>query len=162
MVSRFDFRVNASNILRLAGQRRDEMDKLRKALPTHTYEILLGSHATRGTYVDIEIGIEVCQKYQLPRLEERLQSLKEEPRNLDSLSRRNISRSQRLHTTSPVQTYGQVSDSPQPLSSTLHVGNELHRSPTHTKRSVSLTDADRVHTRGIIRNRCRLVWTTSS
>ena len=124
MFSRFDFRVNASNILRLAGRRRDEMDKLRKALPTHTYEILLGSHATRGTYVDFEIGIQLCQKYQLPRLEERLQSLQERPRKFSSLSRRSISPSRRPRTISPIPTYGLVRDPPprQPLDSTIHVG----------------------------------------
>lgn len=72
MVSRFDFSVNAFNIFRVAGRRRDEMDKLRKVMPTHTCEILPGFHAPRGMYGDFEIKIQHCQKYQLPRLEKRL------------------------------------------------------------------------------------------
>ncbi|KAI9758525.1 MAG: hypothetical protein M1835_000590 [Candelina submexicana] len=88
MVRRVDFRINASHIIKLAGRPRTTLANFRKSLRSEAYDILRGSQKRQGTYVDFDVGIELCQKYGLSQLEKRLYSLKrtsEGPVLLESL-----------------------------------------------------------------------------
>lgn len=76
MVSRADFRINGSNILRLAGCPRRQMQTLTKRFRPNSYEFIRGAAEIQGTYVDFDIGIELCRKYKLVELEQRLLHLK--------------------------------------------------------------------------------------
>ncbi|KAL8816166.1 MAG: hypothetical protein Q9223_004775 [Gallowayella weberi] len=77
MVRMPDFRVNASHIIKLAGQSRSNLANFRKLLNPEAYEILRGNKNNQGTYVDFDVGIELCQKYELSELEKRLHSLRQ-------------------------------------------------------------------------------------
>ena len=76
MVRRSDFRVNANHITQLAGRSRMDVASLRRSLDSEDYEILRGSTKHQGTYVNFDIGLELCRKYGLPELEKRFYSLK--------------------------------------------------------------------------------------
>ncbi len=75
MVRMPDFRINASHIVKLAGQSRTTLANFRKILNPEAYEILRGSKKHQGTYVSFDVGIELCRKYGLSELEKRLHSL---------------------------------------------------------------------------------------
>ena len=64
-----DLRINASHIFKLTGHSRKEADKLRKELTPETYDIVRGHRKCQGTYVNFEVGIELCRKYGPPQLE---------------------------------------------------------------------------------------------
>ncbi|KAL9638791.1 MAG: hypothetical protein Q9204_001365 [Flavoplaca sp. TL-2023a] len=77
-----DLKINATHIIKLAGlsKQKQEMRALRKEWGSEAYEILRGTteaHGTkpRGTYVDFDIGIELCRRYGLYELEKRLDGL---------------------------------------------------------------------------------------
>ncbi|KAI9715639.1 MAG: hypothetical protein M1812_005791 [Candelaria pacifica] len=53
-----------------------DMETVRMALPIDAYQILSGTPERQGTYVDFDIGINLCREYNLAALEERLLSLK--------------------------------------------------------------------------------------
>ena len=77
MVRRPDFRINANNIFKLAGHSREKGMGLRKRIESQAYDILLGARGKcQGTYVNFNIGIELCREYGLHQLEQRLCSLK--------------------------------------------------------------------------------------
>ena len=71
-----DFRINASHIVKLTGRSRMTVAGLRNNLSPEAYKILRGSKKHQGTYVDFDVGIELCRKYRLPQLEKRLYNLK--------------------------------------------------------------------------------------
>ena len=80
VVQRSNLRINASHIAKLAGISGYSVVTIRKSLSSEAFEILRGKH--QGTYVNFDVGIGLCRKYQLPELEEQLHSLKrtsEEP-----------------------------------------------------------------------------------
>jgi len=121
MVSRPDFRINASNIFRLAGRPREDMQTLKKTLRPNTYEYLAGAPERQGTYVDFDIGIECCRKCGLAELEKQLLSLK-------PVSQEPVVDTQPDHATSPTQFPNRVSESPRHTSvSPQHVSSELNR-----------------------------------
>ena len=70
-----DFRINASHIFKLTGYSRTTLANFRKMLNPEVYETLRGSKKHQGTYVDFDVGIELCRKYGLSQLEKRLHSL---------------------------------------------------------------------------------------
>ncbi|KAI4086785.1 MAG: hypothetical protein L6R37_008385 [Teloschistes peruensis] len=75
-VRMLDFRVNASHIIKLAGQSRTTLANLRRLLNPEAYEILRGNKNNQGTYVNFDVGVELCRKYGLSELEKRLHSLR--------------------------------------------------------------------------------------
>jgi hypothetical protein len=76
MVRRSDLRINASHLAKLAGHSRSKLADFRDTLSSEAYDILRGNPRTQGTYVDFDLGIELCRKYQISELEKRLYSLK--------------------------------------------------------------------------------------
>ncbi len=76
MVQMSDFRINAAHIVKLTGRSKHAVTALRNGLSSEKYKILRGSKWHQGTYVDFDIGIELCREYGLPELEKRLYSLK--------------------------------------------------------------------------------------
>ncbi|KAI9703370.1 MAG: hypothetical protein M1836_007938 [Candelina mexicana] len=76
IVRRVDLRINASHIIKLAGRPRTTLANFRKSLSSEAYDILRGTQKRQGTYVDFDVGIELCQTYGLSQLEKRLYSLK--------------------------------------------------------------------------------------
>lgn len=76
MVRISDFRINASHIFRLTGHSRTTVGNFRNTLSPDAYKILRGSPKHQGTYVNFDVGIQLCRKYGLPELEKRLYSLK--------------------------------------------------------------------------------------
>lgn len=75
MVRMPDFRINVSHIVKLTGQSRTTLANFRKMLNPEAYEILRGSKKHQGTYVNFDVGIKLCRKYELSQLEKRLHSL---------------------------------------------------------------------------------------
>ena len=76
MARRLDFRINAVHIIKLAGYSRHTLANFRNSLSSEVYEILWGSTKHRGTYVDFDVGIELCRLYGLYQLEQRLYDVK--------------------------------------------------------------------------------------
>ena len=72
LVSKADFRINASNVVKLAGYKKSKMQRISKTFPRDCYHVI----PLIGTFVEFDIGIALCQKYRLPELEKRLLSLK--------------------------------------------------------------------------------------
>ena len=60
MVQMSDFRINATHIVKLIGRSKHVVMALRNGLSSETYKILRGSKWHQGTYVDFDIGIELC------------------------------------------------------------------------------------------------------
>ncbi len=52
------------------------MVKIRDNLPGKAYDILRGDKRYAGTYVDFQVGVNLCQEYGLIELMERLYALK--------------------------------------------------------------------------------------
>lgn len=78
VVRRSNLRINANNIFKLAGYSRQEGMGLRKRIDSGVYDVHLKARGQyQGTYVDFDIGIELCREYGLHQLEQRLQSMKE-------------------------------------------------------------------------------------
>ncbi len=95
MVRRSDLRINASHLAKLAGHSRSKLADFRDTLSSEAYDILRGNPRTQGTYVDFDLGIELCRKYQISELEKRLYSLK------------------RIHVGPWSQTFRQLPESPE-------------------------------------------------
>ena len=61
-----DLWVNATHILKATGAWKKEMEKVRR---NHRYEIVRGGRADlQGTYVEPEVGVQLCQQYRLDDL----------------------------------------------------------------------------------------------
>ncbi|KAL8648370.1 MAG: hypothetical protein Q9210_005025 [Variospora velana] len=76
MVRKSDLRINSSQILGLADIRRCEATKIQKAFPRGAYDTVTGYAKHGGIYVDFSIGLELCRKYELAELAERLLELR--------------------------------------------------------------------------------------
>lgn len=81
MVRMSDFRINASHIVKLSGRPTSASGGLKKRWDSKAYEIVRGNvkfygAKCQGTYVDFDIGIELCQIYGLSELRKRLYSLR--------------------------------------------------------------------------------------
>lgn len=76
MVRRSDLRINSSQILSLVNKRGYEAAKIQKAFGTGTCDGVRGNPKYSGTYVDFFIGIELCRKFELAELAERLLQLR--------------------------------------------------------------------------------------
>ena len=76
MVRMSDFRINASHIAKLAGRSRAALANFRNRLSSEAYEFLRGNSKRQGTYVNFDIGLELCREYGLSELEKQLHSLK--------------------------------------------------------------------------------------
>jgi len=72
MVRKSDLRVNATQILKLADQPRNTGVSIRKRLTNKEYDTVKGVHRCNGTYVDFQVAIDLCGKYELAELEEQL------------------------------------------------------------------------------------------
>lgn len=77
LVRMSDFKINVSHIVKLTGHSRTTLANFRKTLNPEAYEILRGSKKHQGTYVNFDVGIELCRKYGLSQLEKRLHSLRQ-------------------------------------------------------------------------------------
>ncbi len=76
-IRRWDLRVNGTHILNVAGQVRQEMVKTKKKLRSDQFDIVVcGDVKIQGTYVDLNVGIDLCRQYNLTELEDRLQTWK--------------------------------------------------------------------------------------
>lgn len=76
MVLQEDFKINASNLLRVAGRPRTDMMAIKKGLPANSYKYIAGRSPLQGTYVIFTTGIELCRKHGLVDLEKQLLNLK--------------------------------------------------------------------------------------
>lgn len=86
-IRRSDLRVNGTHILKVAGQVRQEMTKIRKKLRSDEFDIVVGGDVKiQGTYVDLNVGIDLCRRFNLADLEDRLQSWKPAGRGPTSTS----------------------------------------------------------------------------
>lgn len=83
MIRRSDFRINATHVLKVAGQRRQEMSNIKKECQGAVFEVVRDCAKYQGTYVDFQVGLKICQKYSLAELKERLRQswLDEQPLN---------------------------------------------------------------------------------
>ncbi|KAI4266210.1 MAG: hypothetical protein L6R35_006974 [Caloplaca aegaea] len=79
MVRMTDLKINATNIITLYGRGREEIRSLKKGWDYRAYEIVRNGRKYQGTYVNLEIGIDLCRRYELPELEKRLKELKRAP-----------------------------------------------------------------------------------
>ncbi|KAL8650293.1 MAG: hypothetical protein Q9210_003912 [Variospora velana] len=79
MVRMTDLKINATNIITLYGRGREEIRSLKKGWDHRAYEIVRNGRKYQGTYVNLEIGIDLCRRYKLPELEKRLKELKRAP-----------------------------------------------------------------------------------
>ena len=68
-IRKLDWRVNATQILRVAGRNECHMAKIRIWYKGAYDIVLYGGSKSRGTYVDFEAGINLCQEYGLVELE---------------------------------------------------------------------------------------------
>ncbi|KAL8858813.1 MAG: hypothetical protein Q9178_004730 [Gyalolechia marmorata] len=67
MIRMRDFRINGTQILKVAGQGREIMTQFRKmGLP---FDIVRGHAFYQGTYVDFNVGLQFCQRFGLDELE---------------------------------------------------------------------------------------------
>ena len=71
MIRKRDFRVNASHILKIAGQDRSKLIEFRAMI--FPFDIVRGFYAYQGTYVDFQMGLKLCEKYGLKELGDMLQ-----------------------------------------------------------------------------------------
>ncbi|KAL8972518.1 MAG: hypothetical protein Q9197_002743 [Variospora fuerteventurae] len=76
MVRNSDLRINSSQILGLADIRPNKAAIIQKAFPRGTCDTVTGYAKHSGTYVDFSIGLELCRKYELAELAERLLELR--------------------------------------------------------------------------------------
>lgn len=76
MIRRSDLRINASHLAKLAGHSRSKLANFRDTLSSKAYDILRENSRTQDTYVNFDLEIELCRKYQISKLEKRLYSLK--------------------------------------------------------------------------------------
>jgi hypothetical protein len=79
MIRSPDFRINCNQILKLVGLDNTEAALIRNNTCDEAFDIVNGPGLPvhiRGTYVDFQIGLELCRKYGLEKLEEELQILK--------------------------------------------------------------------------------------
>jgi len=76
MIRRLDLRINVSHLAKLANHSRSKLASFKDTLSSKVYDILRGNSRTQGTYMDFDLGIELCRKYQISELEKRLYSLK--------------------------------------------------------------------------------------
>ena len=81
MVRKSDLRVNATQILRAAGQNVDRIRKIRSD-NNAAFDTIRGNAQHQGTYVDLRVGVELCEKYGLVELTGRLRHLQDESRSL--------------------------------------------------------------------------------
>ncbi len=79
MVRKSDLRVNATQILRAAGQNVGCIRKIRTDNDT-AFDTVRGNPQHQGTYVDLRVGVELCEKYGLIALTGRLRHLQDENR----------------------------------------------------------------------------------
>lgn len=84
MVRMSDLKINATNIVKLSGRSRDALKQLKRGWAPGSYDIVMSGPTCRmkyqGTYVNLEIGIDLCRRYKLPELEKRLKELKRAPK----------------------------------------------------------------------------------
>ena len=71
LVRTSDFRINATHILRIAGQSR-QMRNIAKENRDEYFEVVTGAPKYQASYVDFEVGLRLCQKYGLVELKKRL------------------------------------------------------------------------------------------
>ncbi len=76
MVLQKDFKINASNLLRVAGCPRRDMMAITRGLPADSYKHIAGRSPVQGTYVIFTTGIELCRRFELVDLEKQLLDLK--------------------------------------------------------------------------------------
>lgn len=73
-----DFAVNASHIIKLANKSRTTLANCRKLWSPADFEIVKGSREHQGTYVKIDVGMELCRKYALSEVQERLSNFRKD------------------------------------------------------------------------------------
>ena len=75
MVRTLDFKVNATQILKVAGQERQMQEQIQRIRRYHrgaVGSVNGGSSKYKGTYVDFDIAMGLCRKYGLVELESRI------------------------------------------------------------------------------------------
>lgn len=80
-----DFRINCNQILKLVGLDHTEAAFIRNNTCDEAFDIVNGPGLPvhiRGTYVDFQIGLELCRKYGLEKLKEELQIWKSSSKGL--------------------------------------------------------------------------------
>lgn len=76
-IRRSDLRVNGTHILNVAGQIRQEMTKIRKKLHSDEFDIVVcGDVKIQGTYVSLNVGLDLCRRFNLTELKDRLHNWK--------------------------------------------------------------------------------------
>ncbi len=77
MVRTLDFKVNAAQILKVAGQEGQMRQLLPKIRRSHhgTLYCVTGGTKYKGTYVDFDVAMGLCQKYGLIELKSRIQRI---------------------------------------------------------------------------------------
>lgn len=72
-----DLRIHAGDIVRASGREpKKTVERIRDNLPDKAYDILRGYTGYSGTYVDFQVGINLCRKYLLNKLVEQFHILK--------------------------------------------------------------------------------------
>lgn len=74
LVRTSDLRVNAAHVFKIITPSRQPIIKLRNTLKPEVYDILRGDNKYQGTYVNLDVAIELCRRYELSELEKRLNS----------------------------------------------------------------------------------------
>lgn len=70
-----DFKINASHLVRISGRPKSEIIRIRNDY-SKAIDTVLGFKHHQGTYVDFRVGLELCRKYDLVELEEKLHAIK--------------------------------------------------------------------------------------
>ena len=74
MVRTLDFKVNATHILKVAGQERQMQQQLQRIRRYHhgALDSVIGGSKYKGTYVGFDIAMGLCRRYGLVELESRI------------------------------------------------------------------------------------------
>ena len=78
MVRKFDLRINANHICQAANQPKDELPRIMKEHRGRS-DIVLDAEFQRNIYVDFWIAVNLCRRYGLAELEDRLRDLEGVP-----------------------------------------------------------------------------------
>ena len=108
MVRNSDFRINAWHIVRLTGHSRNKLSGLKERLSLRDYDVVRGIGKQQGTYVNLDVGIELCRQCGLFELEKRLY-------NLISTSQGPVLEAESIHDRLQSQTFRQLPEPPEPV-----------------------------------------------
>ena len=75
MVRKSDFRINVAHIRKIIDISRAMLKHLQREWNRNAFDVLRGNRDYQNTYVDFDIGIELCRRYELYELKRRLNSL---------------------------------------------------------------------------------------